>query len=146
MVEALKTVLGTLLLLFQSRSRLQLEILALRQQLIVVRRTVPKRAHLRVLDRLLFVRALSALAWRLESDRRRPTRHDRPLAPAWFQSLLVVEVSAPPGQTRHSQRCAGPDPRDQPRHPLWGAPRCHVGVAAHPTAEWLSQQISEASS
>jgi len=32
MVETLKTALGTLLLLFQSRSRLQVEILVLRQQ------------------------------------------------------------------------------------------------------------------
>jgi hypothetical protein len=55
MVETLKTVLGTLLLLFQSRSRLQVEILALRQQLIVLRRTAPKRVRLRAADRLLFV-------------------------------------------------------------------------------------------
>src|SRR5215510_12066352 len=55
MVETLKTVLGTLLLLFWSRSRLQVEILALRQQLIVLRRTTPKRVRLRALDRLLFV-------------------------------------------------------------------------------------------
>src|SRR5262249_53893941 len=37
MVETLKTVLGTLLLLFQSRSRLQVEIIVLRHQLIVLR-------------------------------------------------------------------------------------------------------------
>ena len=55
MVETLKTLLGTLLLLFRSRSRLQVEILALRQQLIVLRRTAPKRVRLRTLDRLLFV-------------------------------------------------------------------------------------------
>jgi hypothetical protein len=56
MVETLKIVLSTLLLLFQSRSRLQVEILALRQQFIVLRRTAPKRVRLRALDRLLFVR------------------------------------------------------------------------------------------
>jgi putative transposase len=55
MVETLKTLLGTLLLLFQSRSRLQVEILVLRQQLIVLHRTAPKRVRLRALDRLLFV-------------------------------------------------------------------------------------------
>jgi hypothetical protein len=55
MVETLKTVLGTLLLLFLSRSRLQVEILALRQQLIVLRRTMPKRVRLSAVDRLLFV-------------------------------------------------------------------------------------------
>src|SRR5215831_6730414 len=55
MVETLKTVLGTLLLLFQSRSRLQVEILALQQHLIILRRTAPKRVRVRAVDRLLFV-------------------------------------------------------------------------------------------
>jgi hypothetical protein len=55
MVETLKTVLGTLLLLFRSRSRLQVEILVLRHQLIVLRRTMPRRVRLRAVDRLLFV-------------------------------------------------------------------------------------------
>jgi hypothetical protein len=55
MVEMLKTLLGALLLLFQPRSRLQVEILVLRQQLIVLRRTAPKRVRLGALDRLLFV-------------------------------------------------------------------------------------------
>ena len=55
MVETLKTVLGMMLLLFRSRSRLQVEILVLRQQLIVLRRTAPKRARLRPVDRLLFL-------------------------------------------------------------------------------------------
>jgi hypothetical protein len=55
MVDTLMTVLATLLLLFQSRSRLQVEILGLRHQLIVLRRTAPKRVRLRAMDRLLFV-------------------------------------------------------------------------------------------
>jgi hypothetical protein len=50
MVETLKTVLGTLLLLFRSRSRLQVEILVLRHQLVVLRCTVPKRARLNAVD------------------------------------------------------------------------------------------------
>jgi len=64
MVEMVKTLLGALLLVFQPRSRLQVEILVLRQQLIVLRRTAPKRVRLRVVDRLPYV-LLSALAWRL---------------------------------------------------------------------------------
>jgi hypothetical protein len=55
MVETLRTLLGTLLLLFRSRPQLQVEILVLRQQLIVLRRTAPKRVRLRALGRLLFV-------------------------------------------------------------------------------------------
>jgi hypothetical protein len=48
-------VLGTLLSLFQSRSRLQVEILVLRHQLIVLRRTAPKRVRLKAVDRLLLI-------------------------------------------------------------------------------------------
>src|SRR5262249_15024465 len=55
MVEMLKILLGTLLLLLQSRSRLQVDMLALRQRLIVSRRTAPKRVRLRALDRLLLL-------------------------------------------------------------------------------------------
>jgi hypothetical protein len=55
MVETLKTVLGTLVLLLQSRSRLQAEVLVLRHQLLVLRRTAPKRVRLNAVDRLLFV-------------------------------------------------------------------------------------------
>src|SRR4030095_6149541 len=55
MAETLKTVLGMMLLLFQSRSRLQVEILVLRQQLIVLRGAAPKRVRLRVVDRMLFM-------------------------------------------------------------------------------------------
>jgi hypothetical protein len=55
MVVTRKTVLGTLLLLLRSRSRLQVEIIVLRHQLIVLRRTAPRRIRLRAVDRLLFV-------------------------------------------------------------------------------------------
>jgi len=55
MVEALKIVLGTLLLLSQSRFRLQVEIVVLRHQLVVLRRTAPKRVRLRAVNRLLLV-------------------------------------------------------------------------------------------
>src|SRR5215510_14929852 len=65
--------------------------------------------------------ALSALSCRLGFDRHRPTGHDRALAPTWLQSLMAVEVAAPSGQARHSQRCAGPDPPDQPRQSAVGS-------------------------
>ena len=125
MVETLKTVLDTLRLLFQSRSRLQVEILALRQQLIVLRRTAPKRVRLRALDRLLFV-----LLYRL-----------------WPGVLASIAVIQPDTIVRwhrrgfralwrwQSRRRLGrpgiaKDMRDLIReisraNPLWGAPRIH---------------------
>jgi hypothetical protein len=216
MAEALKIVLGTLLSLFQSRSRLQFEILVLRHQLIVLRRTAPKRARLRAVDRLLFV-----LLYRLW--------------PAILGSIAIIKPDTIVRWHRRGFRaywCWRPrrrlgrsgiaeDVRDLIReinraNPLWGAPRIHgellklgidvaqstvakymlrtrrlpsqswrtflcnhaeaiaaidlfvvpmitfemlfgfvvlqhgrrqlihVGVTAHPTAEWLSHQISEA--
>jgi hypothetical protein len=216
MVETLKTVLDTLRLLFQSRSRLQVEILVLRQQLIVLRRTAPKRVRLRALDRLLFVllyrlwpgvlasiaviqpdtivrwhrRGFRAL-WRWKSRRRlgRPgiAKDTRDLiceiscanplwgAPRVHGELLKlgIEVSQstvakymartrrPPSQSwqtflyNHAEAIASIDLFVVPTitlRMLFGfvvlhhgrRQLVHVGVTAHPMAEWLSHQISEA--
>jgi hypothetical protein len=216
MVETLKVVLGSLLLLFQSRSRLQVEILAVRQQLIVLRRTAPKRVRLRARDRLLFVllyrlwpgvldsialiqpdtlvrwhrRGFRALWW--WKSRRRLGRpgiakdvrdliceisRANPLwgAPRVHGELLKLRIDVsqstvtkymsrvrrPPSQSwrtfldNHSEAIASIDLFVVPTitlRMLFGfvvlhhgrRQLVHVGVTAHPTAEWLSHQISEA--
>jgi len=216
MAETLKTVLGTLLLLFQSRSRLQVEILVLRQQLIVLRRTAPKRVRVRTRDRLLFMllyriwpgildsiaviqpdtivrwhrRGFRALWW-WKSRRRlgRPgiAKDMRDLAceisranPLWgaprihgellklgidvAQSTVAKYMSRtrrPPSQSwrtflyNHAEAIAAVDLFVVPTITfgmLFGfvvlhhgrRQLVHVGVTAHPTAEWISHQISEA--
>src|SRR5262249_26046328 len=216
MVETLKALVGALLLLFQSRSRLQVEILALRQRLIVSRRTPPKRVRLRVLDRLLFVllyrlwpgvldliaviqpdtivrwhrRGFRAL-WRWKSRRRlgRPRvgqdvrdliREISRANPLWggppvhgellklgidvSQSTVAKYMSRirrPPSQSwrtflyNHAEAIASIDLFVVPTitlRMLFGfvvlhhgrRQLVHVGVTTHPTAEWLSHQISEA--
>jgi hypothetical protein len=216
MVELLKTLPDMLLLLFQSRSRLQVEILALRQQLIVLRRTAPKRVRLRALDRLLFLllyrlwpgvldliaviqpdtivrwhrRGFRAL-WRWRSRRRlgrpgiakdvrdliREISRANPLwgAPRVHGELLklgidvsqstvakyVSRIRRPPSQSwrtflyNHAEAIASVDLFVVPTitlRMLFGfvvlhhgrRQLVHVGVTAHPTAEWLSHQISEA--
>jgi transposase InsO family protein len=216
MVETLKIVLGTLLLLFKSRSRLHVEILALRQQLIVLRRTAPKRVRLRAVDRLLFVllyrlwpgvldsiaviqpdtivrwhrRGFRALLW-WKSRRRlgrpgiakevrdliREISRANPLwgAPRVHGELLKLGIDVsqstvakymsrtrrPPSQSwrtflyNHSEAIASIDLFVVPTitlRMLFGfvvlhhgrRQLVHVGVTAHPTAEWLSHQISEA--
>src|SRR4029434_5857940 len=65
--------------------------------------------------------ALSALAWHIGYGRRHPAGHDRALAPSRLQSLMAVEVATPSGETWHSQRHAGSDPRDQPRQSAVGS-------------------------
>ena len=123
-----------LLLLFRSRSQLQVEILVLRQQLIVLRRTAPKRVRLRALDRLLFV-----LLYRL-----------------WPGILDAVAVIRPDTIVRWHRRGFRAlwwwKSRRRLGRMLFGfvvlhhgrRQLVHVGVTAHPTAEWLSHQISEA--
>ena len=216
MVDTLKTVLGTLFLLFQSRSRLQVEILALRQQLIVMRRAAPKHVRLRAVDRLLFMllyrlwpdvldsiaviqpdtivrwhrRGFRAL-WRWKSRHRlgRPgiakdtqnLIHEMSRAnPLWVaprvhgellklgidvsQSTVAKYMSRtrrPPSQSwrtflyNHAEAIASIDFFVVPTitfKMLFGfvvlhhgrRQLVHVGVTVHPTAEWLSHQISEA--
>ena len=216
MVETLKTLLGTLLLLFRSRSRLQVEILFLRQQLIVLRRTAPKRVRLRALDRLLFVllyrlwpgildsvaviqpdtivrwhrRGFRALWWwksrrrlgrpGIAKDMRDLIREISRANPLWgaprihgellklgidvSQSTVakyMLRIRRPPSQSwrtflhNHAGAIASIDLFVVPTialRMLFGfvvlhhgrRQLVHVGVTAHPTAEWLSHQISEA--
>jgi transposase InsO family protein len=216
MVETFKTVLGTLLLLFRSRSRLQVEILALRQQLIVLRRTAPKRVRLRALDRLLFVllyrlwpgildsvivirpdtivrwhrRGFRALWWwksrrrlgrpGIAKDMRDLIREISRANPLWgaprvhgellklgievSQSTVakyMLRIRRPPSQSwrtflhNHAGAIVSIDLFVVPTialRMLFGfvvlhhgrRQLVHVGVTAHPTAEWLSHQISEA--
>jgi transposase InsO family protein len=216
MVETLKTLLGTLLLLFRSRSRLQVEILVLRQQLIVLRRTAPKRIRLRALDRLLFVllyrlwpgildsvaviqpdtivrwhrRGFRALWWwksrrrlgrpGIAKDMRDLIREISRINPLWgaprihgellklgidvAQSTVAKYMSRtrrPPSQSwrtflhNHAGAIASIDLFVVPTialRMLFGfvvlhhgrRQLVHVGGTAHPTAEWLSHQISEA--
>src|SRR4029434_2896796 len=214
--EALKTVLGTLLLLFQSRSRLQVEILVLRQQQIVLRRTAPKRVRLRARDRLLFMlfyrlwpgilhsvavvqpdtivrwhrRGFRALWWwksrrrlgrpGIAKDMRDLIREISGVNPLWgaprvhgellklgidvAQSTVakyMLRTRRPPSQSwrtflyNQAEAIASIDLFVVPTitlRMLFGfivlhhgrRQLVHVGVTAHPTAEWLTHQISEA--
>ena len=203
-------------MLFQSRSRLQVEILVLRHQLIVLRRGAPKRVRLRAVDRLLFVLLyrlwhgiLDSIAviqpdtivrwhrsgfralWRWKSRRRvgRPgiakdmrdlIREISRVNPLWgaprihgellklgidvAQSTVAKYMSRirrPPSQSwrtflyNHAEAIASIDLFVVPTITFGmlfgfvvlhhGRRRLvHVGVTAHPTAEWISHQISEA--
>ena len=66
MWDACKVLWSLLIGLFRSRASLEAEILILRQQIIVLRRTAPKRLSFNGLDRLIFVglhRLLSPAVW-----------------------------------------------------------------------------------
>src|SRR5215467_12369172 len=55
MTDLLRPLLALLASLFKSRAELEVEILVLRQQVIVLRRRMPKRPALTNIDRLVFV-------------------------------------------------------------------------------------------
>jgi len=111
--------------LLRTRHQLQIEIVALRHQINVLRRSVPNRPRLRTWDRLLWI-WLSCL-W-----------------PAWRSALVIVKPETVISWHRKgfglfwtwkSRHCAGrpktsKEVRDLIRkvskeNPLWGAPRIH---------------------
>jgi len=125
MTDVLRLILAILASLFKSRAELEAENLVLRQQIIVLRRRMPKRPALTNIDRLLFVwlyrwfpSTIGALAivrpetiirwhrlgfrayWRWRSR----DRVGRPRVPAELRALIGEMSRA---------------------NPLWGAPRIH---------------------
>jgi hypothetical protein len=95
--------------LFRPRAKLEAEILVLRQQINVLRRTAPKRLLLSSIDRLIFVGL-----YRLFPDVRgraddRQAGYRDPLAPGRVQSLLALEIENPRGTAKGA---AGDTPVD----------------------------------
>ena len=104
------TLLATLSSTVRSRAALELENLALRHQIGVLRRSARKRPKLTPVDRLVW-------AWlsHIWSDWR-----------SALASLLGMEDSAgPAGKTHAGPRSPQPNPQDVPRE-------SHLGCAAHP--------------
>src|ERR1039458_7810250 len=125
MTELLKLIFGVLASLFKSRTKLEAEILVLRQQINVVRRRAPKRPHLNNTDRFLFVwlyrwfpsvlgavaivRPETIIRWHRAGFRvywrwRSRNRIGRPKVSAELRTLIGEMSGA---------------------NPLWGAPRIH---------------------
>src|SRR5271165_3619467 len=125
MWDACKLLWSLLIGLFRSRASLEAENLVLRQQLIVLRRTAPKRLRFSAFDRLLLVglyrlfpdvrdalavvRPETVIRWHRAGFRaywrwRSRPRRGRPKAPVEIRQL-IREISL--------------------ANPLWGAPRIH---------------------
>jgi len=125
MWDACKLLWSVLIGLFRSRASLEAENLVLRQQLIVLRRTAPKRLRFSAFDRLMFVglsrlfpeirdalavvRPETVVRWHRAGFRaywrwRSRPRRGRPAVPVEIRQL-IREMSL--------------------ANPLWGAPRIH---------------------
>src|SRR5229473_3268337 len=125
MTDLLRLILAILASLFKSRAELEAENLVLRQQIIVLRRRMPKRPALTNIDRLLFVwlyrwfpstagaiaivRPETIIRWHRVGFRafwrwRSRNRVGRPRVPAELRALIGDMSRA---------------------NPLWGAPRVH---------------------
>jgi len=98
MWDALRLLWSLLIGFFRSRASLEAENLALRQQIIVLRRTARKRLSFNGLDRLIFV-GLYRLFPDLRDALGRQAGDRHPLAPSGVQSLLALAVEAATGTT-----------------------------------------------
>ena len=152
MINALCALVRTLLTLFKDRPNLMLEILALRQQLIVYKRLHP-RPPLQPRDRLFWV-WLSKI-W-----------------DGWRQTVIIVKPETLIGWHRHgfkffwtkiSQRKSAGRPAVSPKvkalikqmaeaNPLWGAPRIHgellklgIDISERTVSRLLPQQCKQPS-
>ena len=99
MWNACKLLWSLLIGLLRSRASLEAENLVLRQQIVVLRRTAPKRLRFSALDRLIFVGF-----YRLFPDLRDVLAVVRPETVirwhrAGFRDVLALEIEASPGKT-----------------------------------------------
>src|SRR6266480_7945848 len=120
MTEFCKLIWCGLIGLFRSRASLEIEILALRHQLNILRRKSPKRPIFRRIDRLVFV-GLYGLAPDVLSALTivRPDTVIR-----WhraFQIVLALEIEPPLWSTGCDVGNSAADPRDEHRQPVVGS-------------------------
>src|ERR1700730_221595 len=105
---------------FRSTGALEAEILVLRQQINVLRRTAPKRPRFGSIDRLIFV-GLYRLFPNVGDALGHPqTRHCDPLASCRVQSLLAHEIGASRRKAEGVAGVAPVDPRHEPGEPAVG--------------------------
>jgi hypothetical protein len=93
-LELFNLIKWMLLDLFRSRTSLEAEVIVLRQQLNVLRRSAPKRPTLSMFDRLIFVWLYRLVPAVLDYS----ARDNCPLASRRLSRVLALEVSVPSWQ------------------------------------------------
>ena len=137
----------TLVGLFRSKTSLEAEILSLRHQLNVVRRTSPRRPVFSNFDRMIFVCALSDRATYSGRPHDRPAGDRYPLASGGLSLLLALEVASRGGRPRVPREIRRLIREMSLANPLWGAPRIHgellklgIEVAQTTVAKYMARR------
>jgi hypothetical protein len=125
MIDVVKLVACSLALMFKSRARLEVEIIALRHQLMILRRKAPPRPRLSVIDRLIFV-----LLYRLQPSVISAVTIVRPeTVVRWhrtgFRLYWRWKSRSSGGRTPISLQVRHLIREMSLANPLWGAPRIH---------------------
>ena len=120
MIGLILLVLNLLAALFKSKSRLEAENAALRQQLVVLRRKVHGRVRLTRGDRIFFVQLYRWLPSILKVNNDRPPRYAGALASRWVSLLLRLAVSLNGRTPTDRRRATRLDPTHEAREPALG--------------------------
>lgn len=149
MCNVLKSIFAGLASTVRTRASLQMEILALRHQLVVLQRTNKKRLRLRTSDRILWivlsrfwppwreclmlVKPDTVIAW----HRKPPSQPWRTFLENHVNQLVSVDFFVVPTVTFRILYVILVLARDRRRI-------VHFNVSEHPTAEWTAAQIVQA--
>ena len=98
---------------FKSRSRLEAENAALRQQLTILQRKVRGRVHFTNSDRLFFIQLYRWFPSILKATTIVRPRDPRALASCWLSALLALEIPLPGRASENRCGPAGVDPADE---------------------------------
>ena len=98
---------------FKSRSQLEAENAALRQQLIILQRKVRRSCSLYEQRSPVLHPAVSLVSVYPQDHHDHPARDPRALASCWLSALLALEISLPGRASENRCGPAGVDPTDE---------------------------------
>ena len=120
MIAFLSLFLHVLISPFKTQARLEAEIVLLRHQLNVLRRRIPSKPQLAVVDRLLLRMALSTISVGVERRNYCPARDDHPVASGRLSPVLALGVTLARRSAQGPTRDPASNPRDESGQPTLG--------------------------